>query len=257
MRYLLLLLTITFFISCNFSEEITFNEDGSGEFSVSYDMGTVLKEVKKMGGSSKEGKKGEKRDTVFFFKDFIKEKADSIATLSDEEQKRFKAMEKISMKLSMDEEKEVFDMTMGVKFDSMNELSEAIKALDDAQKMNSKDYSSMGKLRDNSIAKGATNTLENVDFYFDGKSFSRKFMSESKEKIDVEAINKEMDQLKEMKDLFEAMTYSVTYNFPKKIKKVNNKNAKLSRDKKSIELTVNFLDLMKDPTILNIDVDLK
>ena len=173
------------------------------------------------------------------------------------QQKRFKAMEKISMKLSMDEEKDVFDMTMRVKFDSMNELSEAIKALDDAQKMNSKDYSSMGKLRDNSIANGANKALENVDFHFDGTNFSRKYVPENKESIDVEAIKKEIAQLKEMKGLFEAMTYSVTYNFPKKIKKVNNKNAKLSRDKKSIELTVNFLDLMQDPTILNLDVQLK
>lgn len=257
MRYLLSLLLVAFLTSCNFSEEITFHKDGSGEFSVSYDMGTVLKEMKKMGGSSKEKKKGEKRDTMIFFKDFLKEKADSIATLSEAEQKRFKAMEDISMRMSMDEEKEVFDMTMGIKFNSINELSESIKALDDAQKMNSKDYASMGKLKDNSIAKGASNTLENVDFSFDGQNFSRKFIPESKEKIDVEAINKEMEQLQEMKGLFEAMTYSVTYNFPKKIKKITNKNAKLSKDKKSVELTVNFLELMKDPTILNLDVELK
>lgn len=255
-RYLFILLAIVFFTSCNFSEEITFNPDGSGEFSVSYDMGVVMKEIKKMGGDSKEQKKGEKKDTTIYFRDFIKEKADSIATLSEEEQKRFKAMENVLMKMRMDEEKEIFEMTMGVTFNSVDELSESIKALDDAQDMNKKDYSEMGKLGDNSIAKGANSALENVDFSYDGKRFVRKFIEEDKGEIDVAAIEKEMKQLEDMKGLFEAMTYTVKYNFPKKIKKVSNKKAKLAKGKKSVALTVNFLELMKDPTLLNLDVEL-
>lgn len=163
-------------------------------------------------------------------------------------------MENISMRMILDEEKDIMKLMMGIKFNSMSELSKAIKTLDDAQKMNAN--SSIGQLRDNSMAEGANNILENVNFSFNGQSFSRSFISENKEKIDLKSINKEIDQLKGMKEFFTSMTYSVKYNFPKK-KKITNKKAKLSNGKKSVGLTVNFLDLMQDPTILNLDVQLK
>lgn len=59
-RYLLLLLVVVFFTSCNFSEEVTFSEDGSGEFSISYDMNVFMREMRKRESGSKEKKSLEK-----------------------------------------------------------------------------------------------------------------------------------------------------------------------------------------------------
>ena len=63
---ILLLFSLSILTSCNFTEEITFNDDGSGEFIMSYDMSEVMKTLEKeMGGSqNKEGKEKVKLDSV-------------------------------------------------------------------------------------------------------------------------------------------------------------------------------------------------
>ena len=128
-RIILLLFSLSILTSCNFTEEITFNEDGSGEFILSYDMSQVMKKLNQdMGGEqNKEEKEKVKLDSIVYFKDMLVEKADSIATLPIEEQEQLKSLETVVMKMRMDEANGVFDFGFGSSFASLDELPNVLE----------------------------------------------------------------------------------------------------------------------------------
>lgn len=261
MKKVLSLLSLLFVLtSCNFTEEITFNEDGSGEFVMTYDMAEVMNKMKEMGmdGSSDSEKEPEKMDSTIYFKDIIAERADSIAKLSKEEQERLMALEDFVMKMRMDEAEGIFDIGIGTSFDDFNDLPELIKKLDEAKKMNSSNSGQMSQLENTAVAKSAENSLENVDFKYDGKRFSRTFKTDIEQsEEELNALKQEMEQMGEVKDVFESMTYTLVYKFPKKIKTVSNAKAVVDKDEKTVRLKMNFMEMIKSPELMNLDVILE
>ncbi|WP_299891951.1 hypothetical protein [uncultured Lacinutrix sp.] len=253
-----------FLTSCNFTEEITFNEDGSGEFIMNYDMGQVMSALKEMGmdGSKADGEKKKKKeviDSVIYFKDMLTEGKDSIAQLSEEEQKQIKALETVVMKMKMNEETGDFNFGFGSTFKSLEELPQVFEKIEQAKKYNSKDNPQADKISESAFAKSSENMLEKVDYKYDGKRFSR-FLKEEPEaasKEEMESLKSEMEEMGEMKGMFEEMSYSLVYNFPKKIKSVSNKNAKISNDGKTVTLKMNFMEMIGSPKDMNLDVVLE
>lgn len=260
MKKILSLLALLFVLtSCNFTEEITFKEDGSGEFTMVYDMSEVMNKMKEMGmDSSDEEREPEKVDSIIYFKDIIKERADSIAVMPKEEQERIKALEDFIMKMRMDEEKGVFDIGIGTKFKNFNDLPEVLKNLEDAKKMSSGGAGQMSRMGETAVAKATQNSLEMLDYSFDGKTFSRSLKKDvERSQEDMDALNEEMAQMGEAKDMFEAMSYTLLYNFPKKIKSVSNKNAVIENDGKTVRLELNFIEMIKSPELMSLDVVLE
>jgi len=258
-RFLLVLVSLFLLTSCNFTEEITFNNDGSGEFVMKYDMSEVMKTLEEMGGKKKDdGKKKVKLDSTMYIKDMLVEKADSIATLPQEEQDRLKSLKDIVIKMTMDEEAGRFDLGFGSTFTSLAELPAALEKIDEAKKMNSEDNAQFGKMGESAVAKASEDIFGYVDFAYDGKTFSRSLkegFEQSKE--DVDALEAEISEMGESKEMFEAMTYTLVYNFPKPVKSVTNKNAVISDDKKTVSLKMNFLDMIKSPETMTLDVELE
>ena len=80
---------LIFFTSCQFSENIYVEEDGSGKMEFTYDGAEF---VKMMGDKMKESDE-ERVDSTLVFKDFLEQKKDSIALLTPEEQAKLKALE--------------------------------------------------------------------------------------------------------------------------------------------------------------------
>ena len=64
-------------ISCQFSEELTLNEDGSGKMSIKFDGSEIMK----IGGEKVSENKEEDVDTLIVFKEFLEEHKDSISKL--------------------------------------------------------------------------------------------------------------------------------------------------------------------------------
>ncbi|MDO6596064.1 hypothetical protein Q4512_04000 [Oceanihabitans sp. 2_MG-2023] len=258
-QFILAIASVFLLTSCNFTEEISFNPDGSGEFIMSYDMSEVMKTMEEMGGGKKDnGKEKMKLDSVMYFKDMLVEKADSIATLSQEEQDKLKSLESIVIKMKMDEEEGLFDMGFGSTFTSLKELPEALKKIEEAKKMNSENNAQMGKMGESAVAKASEDIFEYVDFAYDGKTFSRSIKEGFQQsEADIEELNEEIGQMGDSKEMFEAMSYTLVYNFPKKIKSVTNKNAVISSDKKSVSLKMNFIDMIKSPEAMTLDVELE
>ncbi|MEY8847801.1 lipoprotein [Psychroserpens sp. XS_ASV72] len=245
--------------SCNFTEEITFNEDGSGEFVMSYDMGEVMKAVEGMTEQeSKEKKEKVKLDSVVYFKDLLVEKADSIAQLPVEEQEQLKALEDIVMKMNMDEANGVMKFGFGASFTSLADLPNALDKIDQAKKMNSRENPQYSQMDNSAVTKASENMLEYVDYNYDGKTFSRFLKKDFKQsEEDLEALNNEIAEMGEAEAMFEAMSYTLLYHFPKPIKSVSNKNAQISDDGKSVSVTIKFLDMVRHPENTILDVTLE
>jgi len=260
-QFLALVVCVFLFTSCNFTEEITFNEDGSGEFVMSYDLTEVMKVMEeKMGGSKsdEDAKKKQKVDSVMYFKDMLVEKADSIAQLPLEEQNRLKALESVVFKMKMDEEAGILDFGFGSTFTSLEDLPAALEKIDQLKKLNSKDNAQMSRMDDSAVANAAENALEGVEFKYDGKMFSRKITDEMYDsQEDMKNMEAEMADMGEQADMFRNMTYTLKYNFPNKIKSVSNKNAKIQEDGKTVILKLNLIEMLKDPETMELDVELE
>ena len=261
MKQILLLIVCAFLLtSCNFTEEITFNNDGSGEFVMSYDMGEVMKVLEEMSGEKKEkeDKDKVKIDSVVYFKDMLVEKADSIAQLPKEEQEQLKALESIVMKMKMDEDTGQFDFGFGSTFTSLENLPEALEKIEQVKKMNSKDNPQFSKMDESAVSKSAESMFEYIDFAYDGNTFSRSLKKDyEKSPENIESLETEISQMGDSKEMFEKMSYTLVYNFPKKIKSVSNKNAQISEDGKTVTLKINFIEMIKDPEITTLDVKLE
>ena len=258
--YFILMLVVLSLSSCNFTEEITFDEDGAGTFISRYDMATFFDQLKEKGmGESAGWGKGEKAvDSVIYFKDILNEAQDSISRLSLEEQKKLKALEDVVMNMRMDPEKGIFDMGFGLKFKSLEELPEVIKTIDDAKKVNSKNNPQYEKIGETASGKSLDNALKDVDFRYEGKKFSRIWKGNAKRsKEEAKKVKDEIAQMGDMKSLFEEMTYTLKYTFPRKIKSVSNKKAVISKDKKTVTLTLDFISIIEVPELLNLEVKLK
>jgi len=259
-RILLLLFSLSLFTSCNFTEEITFNDDGSGEFVMSYDMSEVMKKLNEEmgGGQSKEGKEKVKMDSVVYFKDMLVEKADSIATFPIEEQEQLKALETVVMKMHLDEETGAMDFGFGSTFTSLEELPEVLEKIDQAKQLNSKSSPQYSKMDESAVAKASENMFEYVDFSFDGKTFSRTLTKDYEQSPqDIEDLNAEIAEMGEAKDMFSAMSYTLVYHFPKAVKSVTNDNAVISEDGKTVTLKMNFIEMIKSPEAMALDVVLE
>lgn len=259
-HFLFLLASLFLLTSCNFTEEITFNEDGSGEFMMSYDMSEVMKTLEEMGGGKKdkEDKEKMKMDSVVYFKDMLVEKADSIATLPQEEQERLKDLEDIVMRIKMDEETGAFDFGFGSTFTSLEELPDALEKIEKAKKMNSENNAQFSKMDESAVAKSAEGMFEYIDYAYNGKSFTKSLKKDyTKSEEEIEALDAEISQMGDSKEMFEAMSYTMVYNFPNKIKSVTNKNAVISEDRKSVTLKMNFIEMIKSPEMMALDVKLE
>ena len=226
---------------------------------MNYDMSEVMKMMEQMGGGKKDdGKEKMKMDSVMYFKDMLVEKADSIATLPLEEQKKLKNLEDIVIKMKMDEETGLFDIGFGSTFTNLKELPEALAKIEEAKKMNSENNAQMGKMGESAVAKASEDVFEYVDFTYDGKIFSRTIKEGYKQsKEDLETLNAEISQMGDSKEMFEAMSYTLVYNFPKNVKSVTNKNAVISDDKKTVTLKMNFIEMIKSPEQMALDVELE
>ncbi|MGC1474133.1 MAG: hypothetical protein WA775_16195 [Psychroserpens sp.] len=83
--------------SCQFSEHIYVNEDGSGTMKFSMDASEMMEMVAEMGGGESTKGIDKAMDSTIVFKDFIDEHRDSILTLSVDEQKKIRALEDFKM----------------------------------------------------------------------------------------------------------------------------------------------------------------
>ena len=124
----MLAIMLTFFTSCQFSENIYIDEDGTGKMSFTMD-GSELMEM--MGDEMSKGKE-ESIDSIISFKELFKEKADSISKLPQAEQDKIKQLENFKMHMVMDTKEKKMSFDMFTNFKNVGELQDMFAAMNTA-----------------------------------------------------------------------------------------------------------------------------
>jgi len=246
-KLLLLFIGLALMTSCQLTEEVTFDKNGSGTYSLNVDMGQMMSMMKNMGkgkDSLKVNKKPEKKDTVISVADILEKNKDSLKSLSKEEKKALYALKDAKIHIAMDEANDKMLMQYTIPFKNVNELSNINKKL---KKLNSLNKN---KKKNNIDDLEKTMPQDKVSYTFNKHKFRRIVTpaSKSKEKDSVDEDNAKMQQMLGM------FKYKLVYHFPYKIKSVSYKDALLTADGKTLIIEMQLGKLVKNPKLLDFEV---
>lgn len=232
----LALLLLVFTTSCNFTENITINPDGSGNMIMAMDGSALMA----LAGEEIAGETGGKRtDTIMDFGALLKDKKDSITKMPEQEKRMLQALSNMKIKMLMDPETSEFKFDMISDFKKIDELQDMMKLINEARNM---DKNGLG------AAAGMMNNNSVVKYSYDGKKFIRKVELP-------ETFQKLPDSLNAYMEMMGASEYVLKYKFPKKIKSVSDKKAVIGQDGKSLTLTYSFSDYLSDPKKMGLEVE--
>lgn len=232
-------------VSCQFTETLVLNEDGSGRMSVEMDLSEML--AFDVGGSEKKDTTLVKMDTIISMRKLLEEKKDSISTLSFSEQKKLESLEDFSINMVMDTEAQQMVFKLFTNFNSINQANDIFNKFSKS--------SSMSPVLDKKM-KGDDKEIENDVIGVNYSYKKRKFIRDAYVK-DIEKHQKQVDSMKSTESFLKEMTYTLNYTFPRKIKKVSNPNAQINEDGKSLILKIGFTDYFKNPDVLDLEVELE
>ncbi|MDF0709096.1 hypothetical protein [Flagellimonas okinawensis] len=227
--------------SCNFTEEIHLNEDGSGKLSINFDGSEMMD----MAGDEMAKTNEEPIDSIISFKDFLEEKKDSISQLPLEEQEKLKKLEPFNMRMVMNPEEKTMMFNLFSEFKNVNEVNDAFTAFQDASSMGGKASQQQGPMK---TADQATE----VNYTFKKNKFTR-----TARILDQALFQQQLDSLQGAEMFLSGSTYTLKYHFPKKIKSTTASEATFSQDGKSLIYDVDFLEMMKNPSVLDLEVELE
>lgn len=238
----------TFFTSCQFSENIYINEDGTGRVSFNMD-GSELMDM--MGDEIAKDKDEKDIDSIISFKELFDAERDSISKLSKDEQVKLKKLEMFNLHMVMNAADKKMNFDLFADFKNVNELQDMFATMNTAGDLD-KSKNPTSNAGSNPMASLGSEGVSKTNYTYKNNVFKRSVKILDKAKMD--SINDNMGQAKMM---FSASNYTLNYHFPKKIKSVSLKNATISEDGKSVTAEINFIEYLKDPTILNMEVELE
>lgn len=241
----LVLVCLLIVTSCQFSENIYINADGSGKMEFSFDGSQFMQTAGESIGETDE----EVIDSTFSFKELFSLMSDSIASLPLEQQQKLKSLEPFNMHMLINYKEAQMKFDMFTNFKSVTELQDMFKAMQDFGDLKGKEKS---KTTNNPFSSFGANGATDLDYTFDGKTFKRTA------KIVDKALYKQVtDSLGQMAMMFGSSTYKLNYHFPKRIKKVSNDKALFSDDKKSVTIEYGFMEYIENPEALNLEIVLE
>lgn len=228
-------------ISCNFTEEIHLKEDGSGKLSINFDGSELMQ----MAGEEMAKTNEKAVDSIISFKDFLREKKDSIAQLPIEEQAKLKRLEPFSLRMVMNPEKKVMEFDLFSDFKNVSEMNDAFSTFQEASLLGP----GSGK---QPAAVPASDQATEVNYAFAKNTFTR-----TAKIIDEALFQKSLDSLQGAEMFLSGSTYTLKYHFPKRVKSTTLEEATFSADGKTLIYEVSFLELMKNPSLLDLEVELE
>lgn len=251
--------------SCNVTESIVFNEDGSGEFLVSYDMGEVMEKMGEVFGGddlTDEGEEEEAKqviDTVMVFSEIMETFKDSVAALPEDKRLALEAVKDMYMKMHMDENTGEMNFGIGMKFNSISDLVDIQEKIKMAQGLNSQGGQVDAMKNNTPLGKFMGNDNNGVSYNYTANGFSREttiIVPEEEDAIDPEELfNSDDPSEKEIMEYFEKAFYNVKLTFPKAIKSTNIEGAELSKDRKTITYKANWIEYIKNPKLLDSKIE--
>ncbi|MDQ6527604.1 hypothetical protein [Flavobacterium sp. LHD-85] len=241
MKYLSSLLILFLFASCQITETITINPDGSGDVIVEQ----LREENSYMQLAGEEySKENIFQDTTYIFQDYITKYKANFVKYKPEEQQLFQKYANVKAHIKRSSYEKEFRSIFSLQFNKVSEIPDLFKTEDYASDIQ------------HNYALEAENHYFRIEYAFDGKIFKRS----------VSIINKaELEKAKRESEQFVAkygasnlvQTYTLKYHFPKNIKYVSNLKAIINSDKKSLILEFLISDFLRDPEVTNLEVVLE
>lgn len=254
-KFLALIILCTCFTNCTLKERVVFNEDGSGNYLMSYDMAEVMKQMEAQFGEGKKSKdkKNEVMDTTVVFKDVMETYKDSVAALPEEKQMALEAVKDMYMKMTMDEEKGIFNFGIGLDFKSIAELQNIGDKIEKAKSLNAQN-DQVSAMKGSPLGKFMGDGSYNCSYDYTSKGFARTTTLPEDWNPDELKIDENDESDKEFMSYFENAYYIVEYTFPKKIASSSFKNAQLSNNDKTITYKVSWIEFIKNPKLLDVNL---
>lgn len=240
-------ISLLLFTSCEIVQETRFESNGSGNYSLGFD----LSEMMKMGQNTKSDTNNKQIDTLIVFSEFLESKKDSISKLSAEEQAKIKQMEHFSLYVKADSVSKKFEMKIQYDFEDVSELKSF------GEKLKAQNIKELELLSSKTKTMNGDDDSGFPDFNkFYNTSFSREQFSIkiSPEGLEEAKKNKDTTITKDnpMSDL---IRFKSRYFFPYKIKRVHNENVRILPDFKGIEISGNLFEINNNPNYFDISIE--
>ena len=237
--FFLLLIILT--ASCQVTETLHLNEDGSGNLEVVYlrDENSYMQLVKE-----DYSKEDVYKDTTFYFKDYYKKYEETFNRTGKEDQDFYYKYADVKVHKKKSSYEKEFKTTITQNFKKVSDLVDLYKA---------ENYADDIKFN---YSLAAEEHYYRVSYDYIGGHFNRyvKIIDSSHFKTQVEYIEKLKNSYKGYKL---AQRYVLDYYFPRKIKSVSNPLAKISADKKSVSVEFLLSDCLQKPESTNLEVILE
>ncbi len=184
-------------------------------------------------------------DSLIYFADLLREKKDSIATLPAAEQERLKELEPYRMRLKSDPVSKEMVIYLDRDFKAITEVQDAFRAFQNSGALESTQQGS---------DKGSPDFSEGteVSYAFGSNRFSRTTVV-----TDSALFRQRLDSLESGAMFLAGSTYTLRVHFPKRVKSASSDAATLSVDGKTLIREVDFLEYLRNPALLNIEVELE
>lgn len=247
MRYLFSSLLVGFlilFTSCQFTETLVLNADGSGEIKIQMDASEMIAMISSFSDGDEIKGMNERIDTTFFFVDIFKQIKDSIAQLPLEQQEKLKMLEPFGVHVKLDPDNEEMNYDIFLNFKDISEANNMFKVFNQVSNTGTKTVNSTEGLPAQESIK--------VEYSFSNNVFKRNTYI-----ADKVLHQRELDSLQSSEMMFGNTVYKLNYTFPQKIKSASNANATLSSDKKTLYLEANYFDYFRNPELLSVEVVLE
>lgn len=239
-RYLFLLL-ILLTVSCQVTETLHLNADGSGVIEV-----TNVRDEHSYMQIAKENysKEDVYRDTTYVFGDYIKKHQETFSRTPVADQKVFLTYSAVKVHRKASSYEKEFKTTYTQNFQKASDIVDLSKTdhyIDDIK---------------NNYALSAEAHYYKVCYDYAGNRFNRTVTI-----IDTLELKKEFDKIEEIKAKYKGyklvQNYVLNYHFPRKIQSVSNPLAKISDDRKSLSLQFQLSDCLQNPLSTNLEVVLE
>jgi len=241
MKYISALIILFLLVSCQITETIQINPDGSGTIEV----------VQLRNENSYMQLAGDQyaheevfKDTTYVFQEYIKKYNETFVKYTPAEQQLFQKYSNVKAHIKKSSFEKEFRTVLMFNFNKVSDIPDLYKT---------EDYANDIKYN---YALTAENHYFNIEYNFDGTVFKRSISITNPGEL-----QKTKDQFKNADPKYASLkltqSYILKYHFPKKIKSVSNEKAIISADKKSLTLEFQLSDCLQNPEMTNLEVVLE
>lgn len=241
MNYIKAFLLLLLISSCQITETININPDGSGNIEV-VELRDENSHMQAVGEAY--SREDIFEDTTYIFNDYITKYKEIFLKYTPVEQQLFRKYSNVKVHVKKSSFEKEFRNTYTQDFNKVSDIPNLYKT---------QLYASDLK---NNHALTAEKHYYKIEYSFDGAVFKRLVAI-----TDQEQLQKERDRFKKIDSRYASLkpvqSYILQYHFPKKIKSVSNEKVIISSDKKALTLEFQLSECLQNPEMTSLEVVLE